>query len=205
MNVLDERKPGARPADPWVIGPAPDHVRYLMLGEDGADELLLLGHDLTEDTVAAVLRKESYDGVLVLLGMRNRVVTDRWTLADLGAVETWARQTHGCPRHQWLPDRVRRPLAAAVGWVLDRAASLRWRLDVPRPAEAWAHQRAGGRLAWFADCRVCEYADHHHTCPGCGWCDEVPVPPPWWDWSEVTPNRHAGRPGYLPVTVIDLS
>ena len=70
----------------WSIGPAGQ--RYAVLGEEGDELVMIVGHGFADDDVDAVIRHAGFDD-------------DGG--GDLNRSETWGRERRDCPRHRWLP------------------------------------------------------------------------------------------------------
>ena len=199
---------------PWTIGPAPGYLRYMVLGEEGDQDLLVYGHDLTEDSVQAAIVHAGFGQVFDGIVIDGVPVADGTPVAELNRLATWAREMHGCPDHRRLPLWLRSTAVNTVNWVqwqVFRRVWRWWRARHPQQegsAPRWLSW-LGSRLEWSADCTVCEYIHHYRTCNGCGFCDSdgsgrVPA---WWDWSVpdgAPADTNAHRPGYAPVTIIEI-
>lgn len=198
--------------DSWATCPA--GLRYLVLGEEGDEDLMISGHGLAEPGIREAVTHAGFGRVFDDLEFEGHKIADGATVADLLKVETWAREVRGCPRHRWLPWWLRHGVTGSVDWVRWQVFRVLWRtwwrgrdpLDLPR-VPGWLlwlgrHWRA------FSGCSKCEYVDHYRICDGCGFCssDGTGKAPPWWDWSAPAgdPAANEGRSGYFPVTVIDL-
>lgn len=183
----------------WI--PGPDGVRYLVLGEEGGEDLLIVGHEIPDDRVVSVIRHAGFGALF------------DWSDPDeLDRIETWARQLHRCPRHGVLSWRVTAALAATTGWVRWTVFRILWHFLARRAARDTRMLQQLSRLGTPAgtppEC-ACEFIGHYRTCKGCGFCDSDGTGrvPSWWDWTNPADAPHdvnAGRAGYIPVTVIDL-
>lgn len=85
---------------PWTIGPAPGFVRYQVVGEEDAEELVMDGHDISSPSIAAVIEQAGFKRLL------------EYAYKDLGVAElqpfkTWAREVTDCPKHGWIPQWLR--------------------------------------------------------------------------------------------------
>lgn len=200
---------------PWAVTDGPDPLRYMVLGEEGGETLMIHGHGVAEDHIAAVIRHAGFGRILDPTVFRGETVDDGTTVAELRPFETWAREVHGCPRHRWLPWWLRHGVIRPVDWVRWQAFRLLWRTwwRGRDPLELSAAPRwllwMARRWRAFSDCGACEYVDHYRTCRGCGFCesDGTGRVPTRWDWATpdgAAADVNAGRPGYVPVTVVDL-
>lgn len=182
---------------PWLVGPSPSLLRYVVLGEEGAEELMILGHDLGDDSIRAVVCHAGFGGA---------------TVADLVKLKTWARAVRGCRRHGRVPWWMRVGVVAAADWVRWRVFQVAWRV--------WRRERTStpAWVQWLArhwlvsDCSACEVVDHYRTCAGCVWCDNTPESkgkvPTLWDWSTpegASADANCARKGYVPVTLLELT
>jgi len=199
---------------PWTIGPVPAYVRYVVLGAEGAEELLIYGHDLDEARVHDTIRHAGFGRIL---DFYTELADDEHVETDvLAPAETWAREVYGCPRHRWLPWWVRHGVIRPVDWARWRVFRLVWRVwrrgqdPLDRPPVPRRLRWLGQHWRAFADCSSCEYVEHYRTCDGCDHCDSdgSGKAPSRWDWStpEGAPHdANAGRLGYVPVTVVDVA
>lgn len=186
--------------DMWSVDP--DGWRYIVLGEEGGEDLLIPSHEVDNERVVSVMRHAGFGTVL-----------DWSDVDELDRLETWARQLHRCPRHRVLPVAVWTMLRAATSWVRWTAFRVLWRVLAGRAAGSTRLREWLSRLGIPADTPpgcACEVIGHYRKCKGCGFCDSdgTGKVPSWWDWTTPSGARHdvnAGRAGYIPVTVIELN
>lgn len=200
---------------PWTVTDGPNLMQYIVVGEEGGETLLIHGHGVAEDHIAAVIRHAGFGQILDPIMFQGEPISDGTTVAELRPFETWAREVRGCPRHRWLPWWLRHGVIRPVDWVRWQAFRLLWRTWRRRGRDHRELSSVPRWLLWlgrswcaFSDCAVCEYVDHYRTCSGCGFCssDGTGRVPPWWDWDipkGSARDANASRPGY-PVTVIEL-
>lgn len=191
-------------------------IEFRVLGEEGGENLMVTGHGLGEAVIRDVVRRAGFGGIFDDITIGGKKVADGLAVAELHLFETWARETRGCPRHRRVPWRLRRALVVSVEWVRSQCFRLVWRLWTSR-RDPLGDRRVPVVLRWLgsrwrrlSDCDVCEFVDHYRTCSGCQFCesDGSGVAPPWWDWAVpagAPRDVNADRPGYLPVTIIDMA
>ncbi|HEV2930749.1 MAG TPA: hypothetical protein VGW74_18865, partial [Propionibacteriaceae bacterium] len=174
-DVMTDQASQPTTDSPWTVAPAA--VRYMVLGEEGGESLMVCGHDVTEDSIAAVIRHAGFGRILDPITINGQEVACTGTaVAELHRFETWAREDYGCPRHRKVPWWLRRSLVVSVDAVRFLCFLVAWRLwrskqDLlaDRRVPAWLRW-LGGRWRGLSDCDVCEYVDHYRTCRGCGFC-----------------------------------
>lgn len=217
----EHEAPPRRTDGPWTIGPEPARPRYMVLGEEGDETLVIHGHGIDEDTIDDVARHAGFGPILdwyaeLKAELDDEPCDDRDDELTLAPVKTWARQVRGCPRHHWIP----RWLRVGIDRIVGAADWLRWQVfrrlwHIHDRRDPLRERRVPSWARWlsrpwqlFQNC-ACVYVDHYHTCDGCGFCasDGTGTVPSWWDWSTkdgAPADANAGRPGYLPVTVIHI-
>lgn len=183
-ELFEEPRRERRPVDgPWSIGPAPERWRYMLLGED-AELLLIEGHGVVPRQLPGLLRHAD-------LGWDTP--DDDVDGLDQQMRYTWAARVTTCADHSPLLRAVVRPL----DWVRWRIWSVAWKVWLHRdPLRQWWAPRwwvaARKRMQAVVNCCVCASVGRGGD--------------PLWTWDTrggpVDANR--GRPGYQPVTLVDL-
>lgn len=199
----------------WTI--SDNDVRYVVLGEEGDETVMIAGHGLADDTIREAVTHAGLGRVFNDITFNGTKIADGSTVAELEPLETWARTVRGCRRHRWAPWWLRHGANNLVGWIrwrLFRAVFAIWRrgrtpieqLHTPRLL-TWL----GSHWRVFPDCGTCEIVDHHRTCEGCVWCNNTPAgkgkPPLLWTWAtsdDAPADTNASRRGYQPVTVVNV-
>lgn len=155
--ALADSEDEAGTSGPWTILPdqAGVNVWYQVLGEEDAETLMIRGHKLGEDAIAAAIRHAGFGRVLDIMDELNGLSEDLDGVpvgGDLEPVETWATELRDCPKHGRLP----------------------------RVARQWLRNHWGV----LESCAMCEHVYHYRTCSGCGFCssDGSGRVPPCWDW-----------------------
>jgi hypothetical protein len=77
-------------------------------------------------------------------------------------------------------------------------------LEVLRAAEQDTTVEYVWDATWARELTACP--EHPAKAEKCVWCEYITPGEPWWDWSHDTdvPQQHRNKPGYFPVTVIDV-
>lgn len=168
----------------WIAGPD-NWLRYVVLGEEGDEDLMIYGHSHDDDTIREVIQHAGLGLVLADIVINGVKVADGTKVAELRRLETWARKRRDCRTHRILPHWFRHLM---ILWATNAR-------HLPPLVDR------------IENCQDCVHVDHYRTCQGCGWCAGTGKVPPWWVWAVrkgAPANANAGRAGYHPVTVVEL-